>query len=136
MEVITIIIIILICVGLFFLCRQLNCWYLKINERIDLMNQMLENQEEIISLLQGKKSNKVTSTGTKESTMSVEGTRKYKEVEESISYEVGDKVHTAIEKYGLATGTIVSIDKVLPEGVLCSLDMRTIGIYSYEEIYR
>lgn len=54
MEAFLIIIAILICIGLFFLCRQLNCWYWKINERIDLMNQMLDNQEDIIKLLQGK----------------------------------------------------------------------------------
>lgn len=79
MEVVTIIIIILICVGLFFLCRQLNCWYLKINERIDLMNQMLDNQEEIINLLQRKLSNDASSTSTRESIVSVDEDSEYKE---------------------------------------------------------
>ena len=35
----------------FYLCRELNCWYLKINDRKKQMDQMIENQKEIIELL-------------------------------------------------------------------------------------
>ena len=43
------VIVALICV--FYLCRELNCWYLKINDRKKQMDQMIENQKEIIELL-------------------------------------------------------------------------------------
>ena len=38
-------------IGIFYLCRELNCWYLKINDRKKRMDQMIENQKEIITLL-------------------------------------------------------------------------------------
>lgn len=43
--------VIVILIGVFYLCRELNCWYLKINERKKQMDQMIENQKEIIELL-------------------------------------------------------------------------------------
>lgn len=36
---------------IFLLCRELVCWYWKINSRITTMEQMVKNQEVIISLL-------------------------------------------------------------------------------------
>ena len=38
-------------IAVFYLCRELNCWYLKINDRKKQMDQMIENQKEIIKLL-------------------------------------------------------------------------------------
>ena len=43
--------VIVILIGVFYLCRELNCWYLKINDRKKQMDQMIENQKEIIELL-------------------------------------------------------------------------------------
>lgn len=43
--------VIIILIGVFYLCRELNCWYLKINDRKKQMDQMIENQKEIIELL-------------------------------------------------------------------------------------
>lgn len=43
--------VIVILLGIFYLCRELNCWYLKINDRKKQMDQMIENQKEIIKLL-------------------------------------------------------------------------------------
>lgn len=51
MEIGIIILMALVAIGLFFLCRQLNCWYLKINERIEIMYKMIKNQEKMINLL-------------------------------------------------------------------------------------
>jgi len=50
-EILAIVVLILI----FLLCRELNCWYFKINDRKNQMDKIIENQEEIIELL--KKSN-------------------------------------------------------------------------------
>ena len=52
------VIVVLICV--FYLCRELNCWYLKINERKKQMDQMIENQQEIIKLLKAKEDKETT----------------------------------------------------------------------------
>lgn len=46
-EILAIVALILI----FFLCRELNCWYFKINDRKNQMDKIIENQEEIIELL-------------------------------------------------------------------------------------
>ena len=51
----TIIIFLIILFVIVLICRELNCWYLKINARISLMEQMLENQKEMIRLLKGEK---------------------------------------------------------------------------------
>ena len=42
--------VIVILIVVFYLCRELNCWYLKINDRKKQMDQMIENQKEIIEL--------------------------------------------------------------------------------------
>lgn len=56
MDAVSFIIIFVIAVIVFLMCRELNCWYLKINARIGLLEQLVENQKEIIHLLQGNKS--------------------------------------------------------------------------------
>lgn len=47
--------VIVVLILIFYLCRELNCWYFKINDRKNQMDKIIENQEEIIELL--KKSN-------------------------------------------------------------------------------
>ena len=54
------IVIALVLIGIFFLCRQLNCWYFKINERIEIMQKMLKNQEKMKKLLNDSSTNKIT----------------------------------------------------------------------------
>ena len=39
---------------IFYLCREVNCWYFKINTRKEQMDKILENQKEIIELLKKK----------------------------------------------------------------------------------
>ena len=56
MDTVSLIIILVFAVIIFLLCRELNCWYLKINARKELLEQLVENQKEIISLLKGNKS--------------------------------------------------------------------------------
>ena len=43
--------IIIVLIGVFYLVRDVNCWYFKINTRKEQMDKMLENQKEIIDLL-------------------------------------------------------------------------------------
>lgn len=45
---VTILIAIAITFGILLVCRELNCWYLKINERRDLLKTIIDNQETII----------------------------------------------------------------------------------------
>ena len=56
MDTVSLIIILVFAVIIFLLCRELNCWYLKINARKELLEQLVENQKEIISLIKGNKS--------------------------------------------------------------------------------
>lgn len=55
------IIVVIVAIGLLLLCREVNCWYLKINRRISLMEQMLDKQNEIISFLKEDRNRKVSS---------------------------------------------------------------------------
>ena len=55
MDVAAIIITIVIAAVVLLICRELNCWYLKINARKELLEQLVENQKEIICLLKGEK---------------------------------------------------------------------------------
>ncbi|RLA91085.1 MAG: hypothetical protein DRG58_00165 [Deltaproteobacteria bacterium] len=41
------IIIILVAIGIFFLLREVNCWYWKINERIILLEEILTRLENL-----------------------------------------------------------------------------------------
>ena len=52
-EILAIVALILI----FLLCRELNCWYFKINDRKNQMDKIIENQEEIIELLMKRNDN-------------------------------------------------------------------------------
>ena len=61
MDVAAIIITIVIAAVVLLICRELNCWYLKINARKELLEQLVENQKEIIRLLKGEKEEVTTS---------------------------------------------------------------------------
>ena len=49
--IVNIILITVICLGVFAIIREIVCWYWKINERVDLLKQTISNQEKIIALL-------------------------------------------------------------------------------------
>lgn len=51
-KVVAILIAVAIVFGILLLCRELNCWYLKINERRDLLRMIVDNQRTIIRQLQ------------------------------------------------------------------------------------
>lgn len=51
MEPLGFIAIIIIAFVIFLICREFNCWYLKINARKELLEKLAENQKEIIRLL-------------------------------------------------------------------------------------
>ena len=42
-----------------FLCREINCWYLKINSRKELLEKIVANQEKIIELLNKRENEEV-----------------------------------------------------------------------------
>lgn len=124
MEIWSVILVIAIAVGIFFLCRELNCWYLKINARKELEEKMVENQKEIIRLL--RKLN-----GEPEVVEEVEPEKK--ETVPSSLY-VGQKVKTKVEKNGLSIGAIVRIDKIEGQNLICSQEMREVGKYANDEV--
>lgn len=47
----SIFIVLLVTLFVFILIRELICWYLKINERVQLLKEALVNQNKIINLL-------------------------------------------------------------------------------------
>lgn len=49
----TLIVFLLILLGVFLLCRELNCWYWKINRRIELLEEQNNNLKTIIEKLEG-----------------------------------------------------------------------------------
>jgi len=49
------VIVVVIAIVIFLVCRELNCWYFKINAHISLMEKVIKNQEEIIALLKKDK---------------------------------------------------------------------------------
>lgn len=51
-NLVTILIAVAIAFCILLLCRELNCWYLKINERRDLLRMIVDNQRTIIRQLQ------------------------------------------------------------------------------------
>ncbi len=113
----SIIIIIVIAVVVFLICRELNCWYLKINARKNLLEQVVENQKEIIRLLKG---------GEKDETV----------IEEEAGFkpEVGKKVKTLVEKGNLPVGSIIRIDRIEGDKLFCSCEMKEVGPYTVNEV--
>lgn len=128
MEPLGIILIIAVAVGIFFLCRELNCWYLKINARKELLELMVENQKQIIKLLKKQLGEEVEEeAGDKTVGQLIQENKK-------TEYSVGQKVKTKVEKYGLPIGALVRIDRIEGNNLICSQEMREIGAYVVDEV--
>lgn len=52
MDLATLIIFLLVLLGIFLLCRELNCWYWKINRRIELLEEQNNSLKTIIEKLE------------------------------------------------------------------------------------
>jgi len=137
METGYIFLVIAIAIGIFFLCRELNCWYLKINARMDLMENMLKNQKEIIRLL--KKQNGEVWIDPAVNSSGEEKTYKPKKKKEGNTadcyFSIGDKVKTSVDKYGVDAGAILRVSKIIDdEMVMCTYEMKEIGKYAFYEL--
>ena len=115
--------VIIVAVVIFLICRELNCWYLKINARKDLLEEMVKNQKEIIRLLGGNK---------------VEPAAKVAEAPaekpKEVTFSVGQKVKTKVEKNNLPVGSIVRIDRIEGTTCVCSQEMAEVGKFSFSEV--
>lgn len=119
MDVAAIIITIVVAVLVLLICRELNCWYLKINARKELLEQLVENQKEIIRLLKGEKEVEEVAAST---------------VKVDLKPEVGKKVKTLVEKGDLPIGTIIRIDRIEGDNLFCSHEMKEVGPYTADEV--
>ena len=117
MDVAAIIITIVIAAVVLLICRELNCWYLKINARKELLEQLVENQKEIIRLLSRD-----------------EGKDTTPKVKVDLKLEVGKKVKTLVEKGDLPIGTEIRIDRIEGDSLFCSFEMREVGPYTANEV--
>ena len=52
MDLATLIVFIFVLLGIFLLCRELNCWYWKINRRIELLEEQNNSLKTIIEKLE------------------------------------------------------------------------------------
>lgn len=129
MEPFAIILIIAVAIGIFFLCRELNCWYLKINARKELLETMVDNQKQIIKLLKKQIGEETVEEEPGDKTLS----QRIQENKQS-ELSIGRKVKTKVEKYGLPIGCLVRIDRIEGENLICSQEMREVGIYLREEV--
>ena len=128
MEPLGIILIIAVAVGIFFLCRELNCWYLKINARKELLELMVENQKQIIKLLRKQLGEEVEEeAGDKTVGQLLQENKK-------TEFYVGQKVKTKVEKYGLPVGALVRIDRIEGQNLVCSQEMGEIGTFTVDEV--
>ena len=128
MEPIAYILIIAVAIGIFFLCRELNCWYLKINARKELLESMVENQKQIIKLLKKQLGEEVEEeAGDKTVGQLLQENTK-------TDFYVGQKVKTKVEKYGLPVGALVRIDRIEGQNLVCSQEMREIGTFTVDEV--
>lgn len=128
MEPIAYILIIAVAIGIFFLCRELNCWYLKINARKELLESMVENQKQIIKLLKKQLGEEVEEeAGDKTVGQLLQENKK-------TDFYVGQKVKTKVEKYGLPVGALVRIDRIEGQNLVCSQEMREIGTFTVDEV--
>ena len=128
MEPLGIILIIAVAVGIFFLCRELNCWYLKINARKELLELMVENQKQIIKLRRKQLGEEVEEeAGDKTVGQLLQENKK-------TEFYVGQKVKTKVEKYGLPVGALVRIDRIEGQNLVCSQEMREIGTFTVDEV--
>lgn len=128
MEPLAYILIIAVAIGIFFLCRELNCWYLKINARKELLESMVENQKQIIKLLKKQLGEEVEEeAGDKTVGQLLQENKK-------TEFYVGQKVKTKVKKYGLPVGALVRIDRIEGQNLVCSQEMREIGTFTVDEV--
>lgn len=124
--------------GIVMICRELNCWYLKINKRIDLMNQMIENQEKIIRLLKGEKvadEKKETPEITDIDGWINGGSGNEEDSEEKDEFTVGSVVSSMVEKNGVQIGDVLNVTKVGKDHVVCSLEGKNVGKFKFDEVF-
>lgn len=86
----TILIVIFVLIGLFLLLRELNCWYWKINERIDLQKE----QNQLLRQILNK-----SGISTLKSTTSFENSEQSKEVNTESELKKSSIVKTSIGDY-------------------------------------
>lgn len=124
--------------GIVMICRELNCWYLKINKRIDLMNQMIENQEKMIRLLKGEKiadEKKEKAEITDIDGWIKGGSGKEEDSEEKDEFTVGSVVSSMVEKDGVQIGDVLNVTKVGKDHVVCSLEGKNVGKFKFDEVF-
>ena len=122
-DVTLIIFIVIIAIIIFLICRELNCWYLKINARKELLEEMVKDQKEIIRLLNG---GKVEPEAKDEEVITRESPK--------APISVGQKVKTKVEKNNLPIGSIVRIDRIEGNSYVCSQEMAEVGKFSLSEV--
>lgn len=122
MEPLGFIAIIIIAVVIFLICRELNCWYLKINARKELLEKLAENQKEIIRLLKKQTGEEVLEESPKVVAKA------------QPNFTVGQKVKTLVDKNNLPVGVIVRIDRIDGNDFICSQEMAEVGKYSRNEV--
>ena len=139
----SVILLVIIIFVIILICRELNCWYLKINARISLMEQMLENQKEMIRLLKGEKGEPAKPEPMKQEEISnldewiqgkearTDGTR----VEDDEHFIVDAEVSSMVDKNGVQMGDIMKVTKVGKDHVICSLNGKNVGKFSTDEVF-
>ena len=139
----SIIIFLIVLFVIVLICRELNCWYLKINARISLMEQMLENQKEMIRLLKGEKGEPAKPEPMKQEEITnldewiqgkearTDGTR----VEDDEHFSVGAEVSSTVDKNGVQMGDVMKVTKVGKDYVMCSLNGKNVGKFSNDEVF-
>ena len=139
----SVILLVIIIFVIILICRELNCWYLKINARISLMEQMLENQKEMIRLLKGEKGEPAKPEPMKQEEISnldewiqgkearTDGTR----VEDDEHFIVDAEVSSMVDKNGVQMGDIMKVTKVGKDYVICSLNGKNVGKFSTDEVF-
>lgn len=138
-----IILLVFIIFVIILICRELNCWYLKINARITLMEQILENQKEMICLLKGEKGEPEKPDHKKQEEITnldewiegkearTNGTR----VEDDEHFSVGAEVSSMVDKNGAQMGDVMKVTKVGKDYVICSLNGKNVGKFSTDEVF-
>ena len=90
---------------------------------------MVENQKQIIKLLKKQIGEETAEEESGDKTLS----QRIQENKQS-ELSIGRKVKTKVEKYGLPIGSLVRIDRIEGENLICSQEMREVGIYLREEV--
>lgn len=123
-------IIVLVAIIIFIICREFNCWYFKINARVNLMQQIIINQEKMIKLL--KDSSTETTKQKKSANINKE---EISDSEDHQEIKVGDAVFTIVPKYGLEAGAQLLVTGISKDGIYsCAVGNREIGGFKEDEI--